>query len=170
MPDYHSRVGVTSRLRMRGHDHAAPASYLITICTEQRLCLFGTVVDGDLLLSPAGHVIDSWWHYPPARLASVELDAAIVMPIHVHAVVPLGTDPDPELVPSLGKVVRWFKRRTTYDSTVGVRTERWPRFLGRLWQQGYYDRVIRDERGLERAREYVIGNPGKWADDDYYQP
>jgi hypothetical protein len=90
--------------------------------------LFGTVIDGDLVPSPAGVIIDSWWHYPPARIAPVELDATIVMPNHVHAVVHLGTDPDLEFVPSLGKVVRWFKRRTTCDYTVGVRTEGWPRF------------------------------------------
>jgi REP element-mobilizing transposase RayT len=170
MPEYHSRVGVTSRLRMRGHDYAATASYLITICTERRLCLFGNVVDGELIPSPAGVVIDSWWHFLPARYASVELDAAIVMPNHFHAVVHVGTDPDVEAIPPLGGIVRWFKKHTMYDYTVGVRTEGWPRFPGRLWQEQYYDRIIRDERGLERAREYVIGNPGKWVDDDYYQP
>lgn len=169
MTMYHSRVGVTSRLRMRGHDYATPASYLITLCTERRLSLFGAVVDGEMVLSPAGVVVDSWWHYQPARFPSMELDASIVMPNHFHAVVHLGTEPDMEVGPTLGDVVRWFKRRTTYDYTVGVKTERWPRFPGRLWQQRFHERIIRDERGLERAREYVIGNPGKWAGNEYYQ-
>jgi putative transposase len=170
MSTHHSRVGVTSRLRMRGHDYAAPASYLITICTERRLSLFGIVSNGEVIPSPAGVVIDSWWHDMPARLTSVELDAAIVMPNHFHAVVHPGTDPDREAGTSPGDVVRWFKRRTTYDDTIGVRTQGWPRFPGRLWQQSYYDRIIRDDRALERAREYVVGNPGKWTDDEYYQP
>jgi REP element-mobilizing transposase RayT len=170
MRTYHSRVGVTSRLRMRDHDYASPASYLITICTEQRLPLLGSILDGELALSPAGIVIDSWWHFLPARILSVELDAAVVMPNHFHAIVHLGTDPDREAAPLLGQIVRWFKRRTTYDYTIGVKTEGWSRFPGRLWQEQYYDRIIRDERGLELAREYVIGNPGKWLEDDYFQP
>jgi REP element-mobilizing transposase RayT len=116
MSRYHSRVGVTSRLRMRGHDYTSPASYLITICTERRLCLFGTITSGEMVLSPAGAVVDSWWHYLPARVGSVELDAAVVMPNHFHAIVHLGTDPDLETAPSLSTVVRVFKRRTTYDS------------------------------------------------------
>lgn len=169
MSRFHSRDGITSRLRMRGHDYATPASYLITMCTEQRLCLFGTVSNGEMIHSPAGVVIDSWWHYLPARLPSVELDVAVVMPNHVHAVVHLGTDPEGESGPSLGDVVGWFKKRTTWDYSIGVRTEGWPMFPGRLWQQQFYDRIIRDERSLARAREYVLGNPAKWADDEYHR-
>jgi REP element-mobilizing transposase RayT len=126
------------------------------------------VTDGVLIPSPAGVIIDSWWHYLPARLASVELDTAVVMPNHFHAVVHLGADSEREAGPSLVDVVGWFKKRTTYDYGIGVRTEGWPRFPGRLWQQQFHDRIIRDERGLERAREYVLGNPGKWADDEYH--
>jgi REP element-mobilizing transposase RayT len=169
MPDYHPRVGVTSRLRMRGHDYASAASYFLTICTERRACLFGTVEDGGLVPSAAGIVIDSWWHYLPARFDSVELDAAVVMPNHFHAIIHLGTDPTLETAPELGDVVRWFKIRTTYDYTIGVKTEGWPRFPGRLWQQKYHDHIIRDERSLERVRGYIEGNPGTWADDEYHQ-
>lgn len=96
---------------------------LITICTERRLCLFGTVANGELAPSPAGVVIDSWWHYLPARLPSVELGTVIVMPNQFHAVVHLGTDPERETGPSLGDVVGWFKKRTTWDYSIGVRTE-----------------------------------------------
>jgi REP element-mobilizing transposase RayT len=155
---------------LRGHDYAAPASYLIALCTERRVCLFGTVRDGGLEPCLAGVMIDSWWHYLPARFTSVELDAAIVMPNHFHAGIHLGTDPDAAAGPSLGEAVRWFKRRTTSDYTIGVETGGWPRFPGRSWQQSFYDRILRDERALERAREYVIGNSGKWAEDDYFQP
>jgi REP element-mobilizing transposase RayT len=169
MPTWHSRDGVTSRLRMRGHDYASAASYFITLCAERRACLFGAVHDGVFDPSPAGVIIDSWWHYLPARFASVALDAAVVMPNHFHAIIHLGTDPTRGTVPELGDVVRWFKIRTTYDYTIGVRTEGWPRFPGRLWQQQFHDHIIRDERGLERARAYVEGNPAKWEDDAYHQ-
>ena len=167
MTTYHSRDGVTSRLRMRGHDYASAASYFLTICTEHRVPLFGEVRDGVLHLSPAGVVIDSWWHSIPARWDSVFLDAAVVMPNHLHAVLHLGTDPATVNAPSVSDVIRWFKIRSTYDYTIGVKTEGWTRFPGRLWQQGYYDRIIRDDATLQRAREYIEANPRKWADDEY---
>jgi REP element-mobilizing transposase RayT len=34
-----------------------------------------------------------------------------------------------------------------------------------LWQRNYYERVIRDERELARAREYIVNNPLKWSFD-----
>jgi hypothetical protein len=111
---------------MRGHDYASAASYFVTLCAERRACLFGTVIDGVLVPSPAGVVVDSWWHYLPARFASVELDASVVMPNHFHAIIHLGTDPNREAAPNLGNIARWFKIRTTYDSTIGVKTEGWP--------------------------------------------
>jgi hypothetical protein len=34
-----------------------------------------------------------------------------------------------------------------------------------VWQRNYYEHVIRNERELERIREYVATNPLKWALD-----
>ena len=43
------------------------------------------------------------------------------------------------------------------------------RLLGRsgrsLWQRNYYERVIRDENELNRAREYIVNNPTQRALD-----
>lgn len=34
-----------------------------------------------------------------------------------------------------------------------------------IWQRNYYERVIRDERELARARQYILDNPAKWSLD-----
>lgn len=34
-----------------------------------------------------------------------------------------------------------------------------------VWQRNYYERVIRDENELSRAREYIVNNPMKWELD-----
>ncbi len=41
----------------------------------------------------------------------------------------------------------------------------WQSFDRRLWQRNYYERVIRDGRELDRAREYIANNPMQWALD-----
>jgi hypothetical protein len=33
--------------------------------------------------------------------------------------------------------------------------------------RNYYERVLRNERELERARQYILDNPAKWAEDKY---
>ena len=34
-----------------------------------------------------------------------------------------------------------------------------------VWQRNYYEHLVRDEEELNRVREYVQGNPGKWSED-----
>lgn len=36
---------------------------------------------------------------------------------------------------------------------------------GRVWQRGYYDRVVRDEGELDAVRRYIRDNPDRWAED-----
>jgi REP element-mobilizing transposase RayT len=40
----------------------------------------------------------------------------------------------------------------------------------RVWQRNYYEHIIRDDDDLARVRGYIITNPARWADDDYYTP
>jgi hypothetical protein len=34
-----------------------------------------------------------------------------------------------------------------------------------LWQRNYYEHVLRNDRELDRIREYIATNPLKWALD-----
>ncbi|MGA7161337.1 MAG: transposase [Bacteroidota bacterium] len=59
---------------------------------------------------------------------------------------------------TLGKIVRWYKARTTkivHDS--GEK--------GFRWQRNYYERIIRDERALTAIQKYILNNPAKWKYD-----
>jgi REP element-mobilizing transposase RayT len=156
-------------LRLRGYDYASPGAYFVTICTEQRSCLFGDVSDGAVSLSAAGVVIDSWWNSIPTRFPDVVLDTWVVMPNHIHGIILIGTDPNvaERASATLPEVVRWFKSHSTRDYILGVKTEGWPRFPKRLWQQGFYDHIVRDDRSLDRIRAYIKANPDHWADDEY---
>ena len=66
----------------------------------------------------------------------------------------------------MGDVVGAFKSITTVLYTRGVKQSGWPPFVGRLWQRNYYEHIIRDERELERIREYILNNPANWATDE----
>ena len=38
-----------------------------------------------------------------------------------------------------------------------------------VWQRNYYEHIIRDNKDLNRIREYIVNNPAKWEEDDYYE-
>lgn len=61
---------------------------------------------------------------------------------------------------SLPAIVRAFKSNTTKRVNALRLTPGVP-----VWQRNYYEHVIRDDRDLERAREYIIDNPRRWGED-----
>ena len=68
------------------------------------------------------------------------------MPDHLHLVVE-GTERSADLV----KFVTGFKQRTSYAHGRAART--------RLWQDGFYDRVLRKDEATSAAVLYVLANP-----------
>ncbi|MDV6343512.1 hypothetical protein [Nitrosomonas sp. Is37] len=41
-------------IRLQGYDYAQAGAYFMTICTQQRACLFGKIVNGEMQLNGAG--------------------------------------------------------------------------------------------------------------------
>lgn len=83
------------------------------------------------------------------RLEEVEVDSYVVMPNHVHAIVKVDGNR------SLPHIVKAAKGRSAnrLNRALGLK--------GRLWQSGYWDRIIRDMSHLYRCRRYIERNPTK---------
>ncbi len=73
-------------IRLRGYDYSSEGAYFVTTCTQERLCLFAETVNRKLLLNPAGEMVHDVWESLPGRFPGMLLDAFVVMPNHVHAV------------------------------------------------------------------------------------
>lgn len=82
-PEKHHRRSV----RLRGYDYSQAGAYFVTICTQNRECLFGDMVDGEMRLNDAGRVVHGVWNDLPDHYAGVKLDAFVVMPNHVHGII-----------------------------------------------------------------------------------
>jgi hypothetical protein len=37
-----------------------------------------------------------------------------------------------------------------------------------IWLRNYYDHIIRNEKDLNRIREYVLNNPARWHADRFF--
>jgi REP element-mobilizing transposase RayT len=157
-PDKHHRRSI----RLKGYDYSQAGMYFVPVCAEQRLCLFGDVVDGCMQLNEVGLRVQQAWEDLPTRFSSGTLDTFVVMPNHIHGiiaiVVPEGAASS---APTLGKIMRAFKSISTIEVN---------RLLSRpgqpLWQRNYYEHIIRDDDGLDRIRQYIVDNPVKWPEDE----
>jgi putative transposase len=76
-------------IRLDGYDYASAGAYFVTICTQDRACVFGDVVDGQMRPNACGRIVQDVWAGLPSRYANVELDAFVVMPNHVHGIIVL---------------------------------------------------------------------------------
>ena len=74
-------------IRLQGHNYSQPGAYFVTICTQNNEYLFGDVVDGEMVLSDAGQMVQSVWDELPMSYLGIETDAFIIMPNHIHGII-----------------------------------------------------------------------------------
>jgi putative transposase len=73
-------------IRLKGYDYSQAGLYFITICCQDRACLFGDVVDGKMILNEAGTMIKTEWLKLPERFKNIELHEYAIMPNHFHGI------------------------------------------------------------------------------------
>ena len=72
--------------RLEGWDYSNNGAYFITICTQNRRCFFGKIIDRKIYLSKKGQIINKNWQKITKQFPFVKLDEFVVMPNHVHGI------------------------------------------------------------------------------------
>jgi REP element-mobilizing transposase RayT len=93
-------------IRLNGYDYASAGAYFVTICAQERACVFGDVVDGEMRANACGRIVQDVWDGLASRYANVDLDAFVVMPNHVHGIIVLMDVPRPGAAGARGDVCR----------------------------------------------------------------
>ena len=184
-PDIHHRHSI----RLKDYDYSQAGAYFVTICAWQRECLFGEIANGEMVLNDMGRIVVEEWRKTAQMRSNVELDIYSIMPNHFHAIVSVHDNVGvhcmrPESVDndglhaktdesrahssaplrrqsgSIGSIVAGFKSATTKRINTFRNNAGCP-----VWQRNYYERVVRNENELSRAREYIDNNPMKWELD-----
>jgi putative transposase len=157
-------------IRLQNYDYALAGAYFMTMVTQDRKCLFGEIVEGEMRLNELGRTAQNEWEKSAQIRKEVELDAFVVMPNHVHAVImitdgtgratgrsPLQTGPSRR---SLGALVGGFKSVVTRSINELRGSPGRP-----VWQRNFFEHVIRNEDSLNRIRQYILDNPTRWKFD-----
>ena len=170
-------------IRLRGYDYSRAGAYFLTICVQNRECLFGEVVNGAMVSNGYGRVVQDEWHRTAQMRPNVNLDAFVVMPNHIHGILVITTKNDGDGTPRRGTTrraptptVERFGKPTSntvptivrgFKAAVTTRINRLRDTHGaRVWQRNYYEHVIRDDEALRRIRQYIADNPARWPGDE----
>jgi REP element-mobilizing transposase RayT len=175
-PDIHHRRSI----RVKGYDYSQAGLYFITICTQNRLCLFGEIVDDDrgttiCALNEYGRIAEKEWIKTSKMRPNIRLDVFVIMPNHMHGIIEIadgrGTMHRAPTVEQFGKptsntiptIIRGYKSSVTKQINILRNQPGVP-----VWQRNYYEHIIRDEKSYYQISEYIQTNPLKWQDDKYY--
>jgi putative transposase len=159
-------------IRLDGFDYFRSGAYYVTICVRGKKNILGEVASGKTGLSESGVIVAESWLWLEGQHAHVELDEWIVMPNHFHGIIVIHESrrggsrsalTEHLIRKPLGRIVGAFKTISTkrinqLQNTLG----------GKFWQRGYYDRIIRHKKELQKIRKYIAENPLKWELDEYH--
>ena len=150
--------------RLTEYDYSTPNAYFITICTENRRNLFwkdiGTVIDRpeNVPLTNLGIIVRQSVMNIPKHYPTISVDRFVVMPNHVHLLLQIHTNTDgrPMAAPTISTGINQFKGIVSKKAGFSV------------WQKGFHDHVVRNEKDYLEIWNYIDGNPSKWAEDTLY--
>ncbi len=172
--------------RLQTWNYGWDAAYFMTICTKDRECYFGEIVDGVMHLSEIGEVVyDEWIKTFKIRVdMNLMMGKFIVMPNHFHCIIIIGkneyndfderrdamhgvsTDVDQSCnkfgpqCKNLASIIRGFKCAVTINAR-----KIHPQFA---WQSRFHDHIIRNDDSIEYIQHYIINNPTNWRNDKFY--
>lgn len=154
-------------------------AYFVTICAHNRDCVFGNIVNGEMHVNDVGNIVKSEWIKTGKIRRNVVLDSFVIMPNHLHGIIiiieidngrgvsqyaPTTKSKFQSPSQTLGSIVRGFKATTTKQINKLRNSPGSP-----VWQRNYFERVVRNERELNRIREYIQNNPFNWNKESSHE-
>lgn len=157
-------------IRLKVYDYSQNGAYFVTVCTKERRNILSTVrVGGGILDAPYveltefGEIVEHQFEIMNGLYDFINVKHYIIMPNHIHFII--------EVVEKTGTSGRPSPTRS--NSIVSNYVGTFKRFTNRksgteLWQRSFYDHIIRNDADYLEKANYILTNPHKWYDDEYY--
>ncbi|MBN2682266.1 MAG: transposase [Bacteroidales bacterium] len=176
--------------RLQNWNYGWNGQYFITICTKNREHYFGEIIEGKMQLSNIGVIANILWYEIKNHAKKIKIDEFVVMPNHIHGIITIENDdlmdnvvvetrhalslqqPQPQSQ-SIGQQRFQNQGKNTISSIIGGYKSAVTKHVNRLgyifaWQPKFYDHIIRDDDSLHRIKKYILDNPKKWKNDNFY--
>ena len=162
------------QIRLKEYNYSANGAYFVTVCTKDRKHLFWNkekmrlrhtnrvgadiIRPEDIELTETGEIVKEAIENIPIKYENIKLDSFVIMPNHIHIIF-FTENPDGGRMisaPTRSVVIGQMKR---YASKMAGKP---------LWQKSFYDHIIRNHNDYLEKRNYILTNPHKWSDDQYF--
>jgi len=58
--NYNPKIHYRQSIRLKDYDYTSDGAYFLTICAQNKEHRFGDIIDGKMILNPAGEMIRKW--------------------------------------------------------------------------------------------------------------
>jgi putative transposase len=155
-------------IRLPEYDYSKAGAYYITICSHNKKLIFGKIIDGEIIPSKIGILVEQHLKEIPDHFENVFIDDYIIMPNHIHFILsivgvqnfePLRNEYQKIIPRSIGSIIR------AYKASVTKRCKK-EEYKNKIWQRNYFEHIIRNQEDHYRIREYIQNNPLQWELDE----
>ncbi len=86
-PRYNPKIHNRRSIRLKGYDYSQKGLYFVTMVVKSRACLFGEIVNRQMILNEAGSMINKWYNELGNKYPDIRCLEHIVMPNHFHCII-----------------------------------------------------------------------------------
>jgi REP element-mobilizing transposase RayT len=87
MSAYNPHIHHRRSIRLKGFDYSREGLYFVTICVQNRACLFGDVENDVMILNDMGRMVEKWYYELQNKFQDMKCREMVVMPNHFHCIV-----------------------------------------------------------------------------------
>lgn len=180
------------KLRLEYFDYSQAGFYFVTICTKDRVCKFGDIKEGEMILNANGKIVDNCLNELEKHILYCELDYYCIMPNHIHVIIIINNTEHRDInesnmhtcsneypeheIPNKGNLSVSQTQLQRDKQLLPVIIGSFKSAVSKLihqnendhvfkWQKSYYEHIIRNDRELLAIRKYIKNNPIKWKRD-----
>lgn len=153
--------------RLKNNNYSQNGAYFVTICTKDRKKILSEIAAGTFLpecpqatlprLLRHGQIAEKYIHKINAHYNHLSIDKYVIMPDHIHFLISLNgydetgiASADSDRTSVIARFVGTFKRFCNKE------------YKENIWQDRYYDHVIRNQQDYDETWRYIENNPQKW--------
>lgn len=157
---------VRKHSRLSQYDYRENGYYFITICTKNHQELFSRIYmdsQGNFLsnqLTPMGKIAQSELCALEQRYPCIRIDKYVIMPNHIHVIFCLYQDQASEFRTSITDIICTYK-------SITARKCRQISHVPKVFQDSFYDHVIRNQQDYAMIWTYIDANPQRWKEDRF---
>ena len=190
-PEIHHRHSV----RLQDYDYSLEGLYFITVCAQDKKCLFGKITDGKMELNEAGQIVESELIKTPQVRPNMVIHEHIIMPNHIHFIIQIThrrgglnppdnanatnpTNDETNIVNVLGNaqtgcIQGGFNPPVQCANTIGSMVRGFKSAVTKrighpVFLRNYFEHIIRNQHSYEEISDYILTNPLRWEKDQLY--